>query len=220
MRSDEKSADADLLREMIGLAAEPLEVILATGAEFDEQNPLRPQIEQTRVGADADGRRLRSAPHPERLRVPRGRSFEDGPRVNSGKGETMKRDDAVKQPDGIDLEVGRRLRLQRKLLGMSQLGLASGLGISFQQVQKYERGANRIGASRLAQIANILKVDVSYFFSDTRVIGDIGADAGDITSFVATPEGVSLNRSFQKIPNAQTRKSLVSLIRAIAEDDR
>ncbi len=128
---------------------------------------------------------------------------------------------SAKQPDEIDVEVGRRLRLQRKLLGMTQTGLASGLGITFQQVQKYERGTNRIGASRLADVARILKVEVSYFFNDTRMIGDVGVDVPeDIASFVATKEGISLNRSFQKILDAATRRRVVSLIQAIAEDDK
>lgn len=134
----------------------------------------------------------------------------------------MKRESGdVKPPDEIDVEVGRRLRLQRKLLGMTQVGLASGLGITFQQVQKYERGTNRIGASRLAEVARILRVDVSYFFNDTRMIGEVGVDVPeDLTSFLATKEGISLNRSFKKIADAETRRRVVSLIRAIAEDDK
>lgn len=116
-----------------------------------------------------------------------------------------------------DIEVGRRLRLQRKSLGLSQNDIGSALGITFQQVQKYEKGSNRIGGSRLLQIAKLLNVDVSYFF-DTSIPSTQRTDApDDVIVFIASPEGLALNRSFLKISDAKTRKKIVSLVKAIAD---
>lgn len=82
-----------------------------------------------------------------------------------------------KQPNQIDIEVGNKIRLRRRLTGMSQTALGTALGITFQQVQKYEKGTNRVGASRLSDMARILGVPVSYFFEDGQIhdaAGDLG----------------------------------------------
>ena len=75
-----------------------------------------------------------------------------------------------KQPNQIDIDVGNKIRLRRRLTGMSQTALGTALGITFQQVQKYEKGTNRVGASRLSDMARILGVPVSYFFEDGQSV--------------------------------------------------
>ncbi|MFY8039770.1 MAG: helix-turn-helix domain-containing protein [Bosea sp. (in: a-proteobacteria)] len=128
-----------------------------------------------------------------------------------------------KVPNPIDRHVGARVRMRRLLVSMSQERLGEALGITFQQIQKYEKGANRIGASRLQQIAKILGVPVEFFFE--------GAPSGDIimatgfgelpqsnfvSDFMATSEGVQLTRAFVRISDAQVRRRLIDLVEALA----
>lgn len=127
--------------------------------------------------------------------------------------------DSPKMPNPIDIEVGRRIRLRRTLLGMSQSSLGEALGITFQQVQKYEKGANRVGASRLQAIAQFLQTPVSFFFDRQEpVLADADSVRGDeITGFLSTAEGLSLNKSFVRIQNADIRRRLVSLVKSLAD---
>jgi len=129
-----------------------------------------------------------------------------------------------KIPNPIDRHVGSRVRMRRMLAGVSQEKLGEALGLTFQQVQKYERGANRISASRLQQIAKMLDVPVSFFFE--------GAPSGDmpsggfsdaasttyISDFLATSEGVQLTKAFVRIKNGQVRRRVIDLVEAIAEE--
>ena len=101
------------------------------------------------------------------------------------------------------------------MAGMSQTGLAKELGITFQQVQKYEKGSNRVGASRLQKIAGVFKMPISELFSGP--IGGSGSDAS-INAFYSTTEGIRLTRAFMKITDADVRKSLVGLMEAIARE--
>lgn len=128
-----------------------------------------------------------------------------------------------KKPDPVDVHVGARLRMRRVFLGMSQERLADRLGLTFQQIQKYEKGANRIGASRLYAISRVLDTPVQYFFDD------LPADAGnrpsgapaseDIAGFVASAEGLQLNLAFARIRDTATRRRLADLVRTLAEED-
>jgi transcriptional regulator with XRE-family HTH domain len=108
------------------------------------------------------------------------------------------------------------------LVGMSQEKLGEQLSLTFQQVQKYEKGSNRIGASRLFQISQILGVPVQFFYDDmgTGRVGAHGfAEGGpqeNLMDFVSTPEGVSLNRAFSRIADPQLRRRLLDLVRALA----
>ena len=129
-----------------------------------------------------------------------------------------------KSPNPIDVHVGSRVRLRRMLVGMSQERLGEQLNLTFQQVQKYEKGSNRIGASRLFQISQILGVPVQFFYDD---MGSTGATAGgfaesepqdNLMDFVSTPEGVSLNRAFSRITDPQLRRRVLELVRAMAGD--
>lgn len=128
-----------------------------------------------------------------------------------------------KDPNPIDAFVGSRVRMRRLMIGLSQEKLADGLGITFQQVQKYEKGTNRIGASRLQAIADILGVHPSFFFQQDEGSAQTGKPAADvhesqeISSFVASKEGIALNRAFLKITDPVLRKKIISLVAAMAQ---
>ena len=116
-----------------------------------------------------------------------------------------------KTPDSNDKEVGRRIRARRLMRGMSQATLADHLGLTFQQVQKYEKGTNRVGAGRLQRIAEILDVPVSYFFNE-------GAQAVAPASieFLDTACAVRLMQAYRKIGDPKVQKALVELVERIA----
>ncbi|WP_372353434.1 helix-turn-helix domain-containing protein [Rhizobium sp. BT-226] len=128
----------------------------------------------------------------------------------------------AKIPDVIDVEVGSRIRLQRKVKGMTQQALAAALGITFQQVQKYEKGSNRVGASRLSDIAQALDVPVSYFFAGSQAATEDGTDPqsrreiDEVALFLTSNDGVNLNRAFMKIPSPAVRQKVVSLVKSLA----
>ncbi len=128
-----------------------------------------------------------------------------------------------KTPHPVDIHVGERVRLRRMMVGMSQDKLADALGLTFQQVQKYEKGANRVGASRLFQIANILNVPVQFFYDDfTQELGlpvnGFAEDdsASEFMGLLATPEGVQLCKAFSQITDPAVRKKLLDLIKTLA----
>lgn len=133
--------------------------------------------------------------------------------------------ESKKQPNPIDVHVGGRIRLRRTLLGMSQDRLGTSLGITFQQIQKYERGMNRVGASRLQLMANILDVPVSFFFDDAPSHNDnapsaLGSPKIDyINQFLASSEGLQLNRAFLKIEDPKIRRGIIALTKTLAADD-
>jgi transcriptional regulator with XRE-family HTH domain len=128
-------------------------------------------------------------------------------------------------PSPVDVHVGARLRQRRTLHGMSQTTLGDALGISFQQVQKYERGTNRIGASRLFELSRVLDVPVEFFFDDmpTAVAASSptlgGSRAKKPPSYEPTPmakrETLELVRAYYKIKNAKVRKRLFEMTKAL-----
>ena len=129
---------------------------------------------------------------------------------------------AKKVPNPIDKHVGARVRMRRMMLGMSQEKLGDGLDLTFQQVQKYEKGTNRIGASRLQQISNILQVPVSFFFEGApNMPGHSGmgeaVSPAFVSDFLATSDGLSLTKSFIKIKNSTLRRRIVELVEQMAE---
>lgn len=129
-----------------------------------------------------------------------------------------------KKPNPIDVHVGSRIRLRRNMLGMSQEKLGELLGITFQQIQKYEKGSNRVGASRLQAIASILKAPVGFFFEDApgkgpQPDGLSEAGAGFVADFLGSAEGLQLNRAFLKIRDARVRRKIVDLVKVLAEED-
>ena len=129
-----------------------------------------------------------------------------------------------KKPNPIDIHVGSRIRLRRTMLGMSQEKLGESLGITFQQIQKYEKGTNRVGASRLQNISSILNVPVSFFFEDAP--GDQSTPGGMaeasssnyVVDFLSSAEGLQLNRAFVKISDPKVRRRVVDLVKALAAD--
>ncbi len=129
-------------------------------------------------------------------------------------------------PHPIDVHVGARVKLRRMILGMSQETLGKALGLTFQQIQKYEKGVNRIGASRLFELSNLLDVPIQYFYNDygDAIGGELGADgaeAGDMfMNLVNSPEGVQLCRSFSEINDPQVKKRVLDLVKSIAETER
>ena len=124
----------------------------------------------------------------------------------------------MKERDSIDLHVGSRLRYRRLSLGMSQEALADAVGLRFQQIQKYEKGQNRIGASRLYRLALALKVPLGYFFEGLPETPDVDLDAiRRPLEFLGTPEGLELASSFMRISDAATRRKLLDLVRSLAE---
>jgi transcriptional regulator with XRE-family HTH domain len=129
---------------------------------------------------------------------------------------------STKAPNPVDKYVGSRVRMRRIMLGMSQEKLGEALGLTFQQVQKYEKGTNRVGASRLQQISEILQVPVSFLF-DGGPSGAAGADGFSegsspayVSDFLATSEGLALTRAFTRITDAKLRRSIVELVEQIA----
>ena len=130
-----------------------------------------------------------------------------------------------KSPNPTDKHVGSRVRMRRMMLSMSQEKLGDALGLTFQQVQKYEKGTNRIGASRLQQISNILQVPVSFFFegapNDGLVEGGFGEAPSPafVSDFLATSDGLALTRSFMRIKDAKLRRRIVDLVEQIAGDE-
>jgi transcriptional regulator with XRE-family HTH domain len=122
-------------------------------------------------------------------------------------------------PDPIDLHVAARLRMRRMMQGVSQEALAARIGVTFQQIQKYEKGQNRIGASRLFQLAQALSAPIGYFFEG---LPDDGAEAPviepDVIQSLTSPEGMQLHMAFQKLRGSQTRRKVVELLTAMAED--
>jgi transcriptional regulator with XRE-family HTH domain len=140
-----------------------------------------------------------------------------GPRDRS-----MSNGSTTKEPQDVDRLVGSRVRMRRMMVGMSQEKLGDGCGITFQQIQKYEKGTNRIGASRLHQIARILEVPVEFFYegalsdqgSDEPVVGD--RNARSMTEFLATSEGLELVKAFTAIKDQRVRRRIVDLARAVA----
>jgi transcriptional regulator with XRE-family HTH domain len=132
--------------------------------------------------------------------------------------------ESARRADRVDKHVGNRIRIRRKMLNLSQEKLAERLGITFQQVQKYEKGTNRVGAGRLYQLARILQVPVSYFFPDTppgAPVGGLSEDAAAdyVTDFMATSEAIELNRAFAQIRDVQVRRRVIELVRSIARDE-
>jgi transcriptional regulator with XRE-family HTH domain len=130
----------------------------------------------------------------------------------------------LKAPNPIDQHVGSRVRMRRLMLAMSQEKLGFALGLTFQQVQKYEKGMNRIGASRLQQISHILQVPVAFFFEGApNALAPQGSGSAlsmaEIDDFISDSEGLRLIRAFMRIDNAALRRRIVMLVQEIAGDD-
>ena len=130
--------------------------------------------------------------------------------------------DAERHPNPVDLHVGARIRMRRKILGVSQERLAEDLGLTFQQIQKYERGANRVSASKLYEIARSLQSSVGYFFeglADPTAEGVAETGEPFVHDFLMTSEGLELAALFPKISRAKVRRRILELVRSMAEEE-
>ncbi len=131
--------------------------------------------------------------------------------------------DNPRGPTPIDRHVGARVRLRRQLLNMSQEKLGEELGVTFQQVQKYERGANRIGAGRLYSLSRVLDVPVSFFFEGAAPEAGHGVGEGEqapiFEDVMQTADGVALAQSFARISDPRVRKRILELVRTLAAEE-
>jgi transcriptional regulator with XRE-family HTH domain len=125
-----------------------------------------------------------------------------------------------KRPNPVDVHVGSRVRMRRLMLGMSQEALAKAFGLTFQQVQKYEKGMNRISSSRLQQAAGVLGVDIPFFFegaADRQVTSALPMQY--INDFVSSQDGLRLIRAFRRIDSSAMRRAIVGLVQELAEPE-
>ena len=134
----------------------------------------------------------------------------------------------TKRPNSMDAHVGSRVRLRRMMMGMSQEKLGEQMGLTFQQIQKYERGINRVSASRLWELSKVLGVSVQFFFEELAFGQDPTRRAGTqpgfgeaqaestIIEFLGSRDGLELNRAFVRIRDARVRRSIVDLVRSLA----
>ncbi len=127
-----------------------------------------------------------------------------------------------KNTNPVDAQVGSRVRLRRMLIGMSQERLGELLGLTFQQVQKYEKGLNRIGAGRLFDIARILGVPIDYFYEALAGAPNRGFAENDasppVMEFVSSGEGLQLSLAFMRIKDSKVRKRVLDLVKSLAEE--
>jgi transcriptional regulator with XRE-family HTH domain len=132
-----------------------------------------------------------------------------------------KLEDSERSPNPVDRHVGLRIRMRRKELGISQERLADSIGLTFQQVQKYERAANRVSASKLWEMARVLNASIAYFYEG---LGDVLETPGSnlpreaVQQFLMTPEGIELASTFPKIPRGRVRRKILDLVRAMADE--
>lgn len=130
-----------------------------------------------------------------------------------------------KQANPVDIQVGNRVRIRRMLIGMSQERLGELLGLTFQQVQKYEKGVNRIGAGRLFDVSRILGVPIDYFYEGVgaQLAGQEGfaedGSAPPVMEFVSSGEGLQLSLAFMKIKDSKVRKRVLDLVKSLAEEE-
>ena len=129
-----------------------------------------------------------------------------------------------KQANPVDAHVGHRVRLRRMLIGMSQERLGEMLGLTFQQVQKYEKGINRIGAGRLFEVAGILGVPVSFFYEDVdgKTASTGFAEGGEpppVMEFLSSGEGLQLSLAFMRIKDVKVRRRILDLVRSLADEE-
>ncbi len=145
-------------------------------------------------------------------------------RENAPDDETDSDERGSRRANPVDVHVGSRVRLRRMLLGMSQEKLGEHLGLTFQQIQKYEKGINRIGASRLFDLSKVLAVPVQFFYEELPVSSGDSATGfaekpeGYAVEFLASREGLELNKAFARITDPRVRRSIVELVRSFAGD--
>jgi transcriptional regulator with XRE-family HTH domain len=143
---------------------------------------------------------------------------------NAGAPDAAEADEfSARRANAMDIHVGARVRLRRMLVGMSQEKLGEQLGLTFQQVQKYEKGVNRIGAGRLHELGQVLGVPVQFFYEQApggtveAGFAEKGAD-GYVVDFLSSREGLELNKAFVRITDPRVRRTVLDLVRSLASD--
>jgi transcriptional regulator with XRE-family HTH domain len=132
----------------------------------------------------------------------------------------MTKDDSERTPNPVDRHVGLRIRLRRKALGISQEKLAESIGLTFQQVQKYERATNRVSASKLWEMARALETTIGYFFDGLGEPAPAAQESPERAmahEFLMTPEGMELATSFSRIRRPRVRRRVIDLVRVMGE---
>ena len=133
-----------------------------------------------------------------------------------------------KKPHPIDIHVGARVRMRRTMLGMSQDKLGDSLGLTFQQIQKYEKGVNRIGASRLFEIAKVLEIPIQFLFEDFDSFTNTpygfaenapDSDSSMLMDFLSSPEGIQLCRHFAQIEDPRVRHRVIDLVKTLSDKE-
>ena len=193
------------LAAAISIAMRRIEVRELSFCLFNgDQHPvtvLRPAVTE-----NAEGHRMRGATS----KKPGKRTEQSAPRPEYGRGTGV--------PNPIDVEVGGRIRTRRLLLGMNQQALADALDLTFQQVQKYEHGANRVSASRLAAMAKILAVPISYFFADLQSDGaELRVEDKTWREQLQRPETIQLIRLYYAILNPEIRRQFLEMAKSVSE---
>ncbi|MFC3068097.1 helix-turn-helix domain-containing protein [Phenylobacterium soli] len=121
-------------------------------------------------------------------------------------------------PNPVDRHVGLRIRMRRKELGISQERLAEAVGLTFQQIQKYERAANRVSASKLWELSQALRTNIAYFYEGLLEMGAEHLPRESMQDFLLTPEGLELAATFPRIESARLRRKVLELVRALVEE--
>jgi transcriptional regulator with XRE-family HTH domain len=132
----------------------------------------------------------------------------------------LRREKMKEEPHSVDVHVGKTIRIQRLLRKVSQTELGDRVGVTFQQIQKYEKGSNRVSASMLVEIAGALKVDVRTFFDDLSAPDTANDNPAPSEEFIISREGVLLNAAFFSIKNEALRKKILKLVQAIAHTEQ
>ncbi len=125
-----------------------------------------------------------------------------------------------KDPNATDIKVGEKIRLQRLMRHLSQTDLASRIGLTFQQVQKYEKGVNRVSAGRLKQIADIFRLPISFFFDGAAENGDEAKYINTGLGFLETAASVRLVRAFAAIESAKVRRDILTLVEGMVRKEQ
>lgn len=149
-----------------------------------------------------------------------------GGEVQTAAGDDDSYESGGRKPNPVDVHVGSRVRLRRLIIGMSQEKLGEKMNLTFQQIQKYEKGTNRIGASRLFQLSQILDVPMSYFFEDAPIKAGAPLATGFaepkgeafLLDFLNTREGLELNRAFVRIKDPKVRRKIIDLVRSLSDE--
>jgi transcriptional regulator with XRE-family HTH domain len=125
-------------------------------------------------------------------------------------------------PDQVDKHIGKRIRLRRLMLNLSQTDVADALGLTFQQIQKYEKGSNRLSAGRLLRVAILLEVPLTYFYQDAPGVSGLATKVAIpefVTDMLMTSSGIALARAFGKVQRTALRRRIINFVDAIGDDE-